>query len=373
MEKRKYDWLIVGAGLFGSVFAHEMAKDGMRCLVIDKRGKVGGNCSCRYEHGIHLHEYGAHIVHTDKKEIWDYIDKLMPLRRYHHQVMATKDGKIYTLPFCLHTFKEIYGVSTPYEALAAITDDCEPREEIKSVEDLALSTAGRRIFQTLIEGYNEKQWGTPCSELPAFILGRIPLRYTYETSYYNVEYVGLPKDGDYNTLFHRLLEGCDVKLDTPFEPSMLDLADKTLYTGGIDAFYGYKYGRLGYRSLEFVWDEGDVSQGCAVMNCTGTEVPYTRIIEHNFFNSQAGSKVVHSYELPIAYDGKNEPIYPINTEANNALYAKYAELAKQEKGVFFGGRLGSYSYYAMDTCIDAALKLANSEKWARTMSRCFRQ
>lgn len=364
MEKG-YDWLIVGAGLFGSVFAHEMAGDGLRCLVIDRRGKAGGNCSCRYEHGIHLHEYGAHIVHTDRKEIWDYIDRLVPLRGYHHQVMACNGGRVYTLPFCLHTFKEIYGTATPEEARAAILKDCEERGEVESVEDLALTTSGRRIFRTLIEGYTMKQWGKPCGELPAFILGRVPLRYTYDTSYYDAEYVGLPEDGDYNTLFRRLLEGCDVRLNTPFEPSMLGLADRVLYTGGIDAYFGYRLGRLEYRSLDFEWREGDASQGCAVMNYTGTEVPFTRVIEHNFFNTRAGGKIVHSFEYPTAYDGRNEPVYPINTGANNALYTEYAELARRERGkVIFGGRLGSYRYYAMDACIEAALKLADGERRA---------
>lgn len=368
MEEKKYDWLIVGAGLFGSVFAHEMTRAGLRCLVIDKRAKVGGNCSCSEWDGMHVHDYGAHIVHTSSREIWDYIDSLMPLRRYHHQVMAKYKDELFTLPFCMHTFRELYGADTPYKAKDAIRDDCEEIAEIKSVRDLALATAGRKIFDTLVEGYTEKQWGRCCSELPAFILGRIPLRFTFDTSYYNEEYVGLPADGNYNTLFARLLEGCDVKLNTEYKRSMDGLADRVLYTGGIDAFYDFRLGRLGYRSLHFGWMRDNVSQGCAVINHTGGETPFTRSIEHNFFNppgKDAGA-FFHSYEYPEEYDGRNEPIYPINTDENNALFSEYRKLAEREEKVIFGGRLGSYSYYAMDNCIKAAIELAKREKPART-------
>lgn len=362
MEEGKYDWLIVGAGLFGSVFAHEMTKAGKRCLVIDRRAEVGGNCACKMVDGIYVHEYGAHIIHTDKREIWDYINALMPLRPYHHEVMACSNGNIYTLPFCMHTFRELYGVRTPNEALDAIMEDRVSRAEIKSVQDLALATVGRLIYQTLIKGYTEKQWGCSCDELPAFILGRIPLRFSYETSYYDVENVGIPVDGNYNTLFRNLLAGSDVRLDTPFDSSMLTLASRTLYTGSIDSFFGYRYGRLGYRSLRFEWCKDKVSQGCAVMNYTGREVQFTRIIEHNFFNVNGHrGPVLHSIEYPVPYDGNNEPIYPINTDKNNNLYHKYAELAGKDGKVIFGGRLGAYRYYAMDSCIEAAIALARQQ------------
>ncbi len=364
----KYDYLIVGAGLFGAVFAHEARRTGKRCLVIDKRSHCGGNIYCREVDGIHVHEYGAHIFHTDNKEVWDYVNRLVEFNRYTNSPLACYEGKLYNMPFNMNTFYQLWGVKTPDEAKAKIAEQCEAYRHVTepaNLEEQALKLCGKDIYTRLIKGYTEKQWGRSATELPAFIIKRIPFRFVFDNNYFNDAYQGIPKGG-YNVLTDALLDGVEVRLNTNYfeQREYWDsIAEKILFTGCIDEFFDYRCGRLEYRSLRFEHKRLDVEdfQGNAVVNYTARDIPYTRIIEHKHFEFGTQPSTVVTYEYPDTFTPGKEPYYPVNDARNSAIYAEYRHLAEQQENVLFGGRLAQYTYADMDDTIAAALAMSKQQ------------
>ena len=363
---KKYDYLIVGSGLFGATFANLATEKGKKCLVIEKREAVGGNIRTEITEDIVVHLYGAHIFHTSDKKVWDYINKFAEFNNFVNSPVANYKGEIYNMPFNMNTFAKMFGVAMPDEAKKIID---EQRKEItktpENLEEQAISLVGREIYTKLIKGYTEKQWGRDCTELPPFIIKRLPVRYTYDNNYFNDRYQGIPVGG-YTQIIEKMLENCDVVLNTDFledKEKYLDMAEKCVYTGPIDAYFDYSLGELSYRSLRFETEILDKEnyQGGAVMNFNEREIPYTRIIEHKHFEFGKQEKTVITREYPQDWNRNLEPYYPVNDEKNNALYAEYQKLAEKEKNIFFGGRLAQYKYYDMDKCIASALAFAESE------------
>ena len=371
---KQYDYLIVGSGLFGSVFAHEATKHGKKCLVIDKRSHLGGNIYCEDIEGITVHKYGAHIFHTNDKRVWTYVNDLVEFNRYTNSPVANYYGELYNLPFNMNTFNKMWGVVTPEEARAKIEEQKKQvTGEPKNLEEQAISLIGYDIYKKLIKGYTEKQWGRECKDLPAFIIKRLPVRFTYDNNYFNDRFQGIP-EGGYTQIVEKLLEDIPVLIGVSLQEYQTanaartadeqDSWDRLLYTGMIDEYYHYRLGTLEYRSLRFETEElpeEDNYQGNAVVNYTEREVPYTRIIEHKHFEFQTGEGTVITREYPTTWKKGDEPYYPINDEKNGALYAQYAELAKKEANVLFGGRLGQYKYYDMDKVIRSALDMVKEE------------
>ena len=364
---KKYDYLIAGAGLFGAVFAHEMTKRGKKCLVIDKRNHIAGNIYCEKVEGIHVHKYGAHIFHTSNKEIWDYVNRFAEFNNYINSPVASYKDELYNLPFNMNTFSRMWNIKTPKEAKRIIEGQKADLNisEPKNLEEQALSLVGTDIYEKLIKGYTEKQWGRACTELPAFIIKRLPLRFIYDNNYFNDRYQGIPIGG-YTAMVEKMLEGSDVLLETDyfeFIKKNPDIAKKTVYTGMIDEYFDFQLGHLEYRTVRFeteVLDEENY-QGNAVVNYTDREVPYTRIIEHKHFEFGTQPKTVISREYSSEWKPGIEPYYPINDEKNGSLYEQYQALAQKEKNVIFGGRLGHYKYYDMDKVIEAALACVEKE------------
>lgn len=378
-----YDYLIVGAGLFGSVFAHEAKAAGKRVLVIDRRPHIAGNVYCRDVEGIHVHEYGAHIFHTNNKEVWDYVNRFSEFNRFTNSPVANFRGELYSLPFNMYTFNKMWGVVTPKEAEERIEEQRkgyvaqkqaerglapDAPFEPENLEEQAISLIGVDIYEKLIKGYTEKQWGRSCTELPSFIIRRLPVRLTFDNNYFNALYQGIPMGG-YTRLAERMLEGIEVRLNTDYleQKEELDaLADKVIFTGPIDAYYGYRLGTLEYRSVRFETELLDQPnfQGNAAVNYTDRETPWTRIIEHKWFQfgkddeGRELPKTVISREFSSEWKPGDEPYYPVNDEKNGALYMQYRELADREEKVIFGGRLGEYKYYDMDAVIASALAMA---------------
>ena len=359
---KEFDYLIVGAGPFGSTCAHELTKAGKKCLVIDKRDVIGGNCYTENVNGIHVHKYGAHIFHTNDEKIWNYVNQFAPFRQYTHNVIANFEGKVFTLPFNMWTFNQLWGVTNPSDA-KQIIDKQKWTGPITNLEEQALSMVGKDIYEKLIKGYTEKQWEKSCKDLPASIIKRLPVRFTWDSNYFNDKFTGMPIGG-YTQIFEKMLEGVDVRLKIDYfvQRDYLDsLAEKVIYTGPIDKFYDYKFGKLEYRSLE--WDtynlDRDNFQGVPVMNYTDSKTKYTRVLEHKWFDPQGQTSTVISYEYPRNYDGTNEPYYPVRDEENTKKYYKYETLVMREKKFIFGGRLAGYVYYDMHQIIAQALKLTN--------------
>ena len=365
MQPNAYDYLIVGAGLFGAVFAYEARRAGRRCLVVDKRPHRGGNLYCEDVDGIHVHKFGAHIFHTDNREVWQYVNRFVEFNRYTNSPVARYGDRLYNLPFNMNTFYQLWRVTTPAEAAAKIDEQRAEYAHIAepaNLEEQALKLCGRDIYERLIKGYTEKQWGRAATELPAFIIRRLPFRFTFDNNYFNDAYQGIPIGG-YNPLIDALLEGTEVRLDTDYfrHKAELDaLAGKVLFTGCIDEFFGYCLGRLEYRSLRFEEQrlETDNFQGNAVVNYTERAVPYTRVIEHKHFEFGRQPHTVITYEYPDTFAPGKEPYYPVNDERNSRLYASYREMADMHPDVLFGGRLGQYTYADMDDTVAAALQLA---------------
>ena len=363
----KYDYLIVGAGLFGSVFARQAKDSGKTVLVIDKRNHIGGNIFTEEIEGIQVHKYGAHIFHTNEKRAWDYVNRFTEFNRFTNSPMANYRGELYSLPFNMLTFNKMWGVITPDEAKQKIAEQREKCgiKEPKNLEEQAISLVGTDIYEKLIKGYTQKQWGRPCNELPAFIIKRLPVRFTYDNNYFNALYQGIPTKG-YTAMIEKMLEGIEVKLNVDFfadRENLTKIAKKVVFTGQIDAYFDYIFGALNYRSVRFETEifDTDNYQGNAVINYTDEETPYTRIIEHKHFAFGNQEKTVISREYSQEWTPDVEPYYPINDETNTALYEKYNALAKNEENVIFGGRLGQYRYYDMDAVILAALDIAESE------------
>lgn len=359
---RKYDYLIVGAGLYGSIFAYEMNKQGKKCLVIDKRNHIGGNIYTEEIEGINVHKYGAHIFHTSNKEVWKYINQFCEFNNYINSPIANYKGEIYNLPFNMNTFNKLWGVRTPKEAQEKIEEQkkeygiVEPR----SLEEQAISLIGKDIYEKLIKGYTEKQWGRDAKDLPSFIIKRLPVRFTYDNNYFNDSYQGIPIGG-YTKIIEKMLEGIEVRLNSNFfdkRKEYENIADKIVFTGMVDEYYNYCFGKLEYRSLKFETEilNEENYQGNAVVNYTEREISYTRIIEHKHFEYGQQPKTVITREYPSEWKEGDEPYYPINDERNNELYLKYKELADKEEKVIFGGRLGEYKYYDMDKIIEKVLK-----------------
>lgn len=363
----KYDYLIVGAGLFGSIFAYEANKRGKKCLVIDKRSHVGGNIYCEKIEDINVHKYGAHIFHTSDKSVWEYINQFAEFNNYINSPVAVYKDELYNLPFNMNTFSKMWGIKTPSEAKAKIAEQIAELNitEPQNLEEQALSLVGRDVYEKLVKGYTEKQWARDCKELPAFIIKRLPLRFTYDNNYFNDRYQGIPIGG-YTPIIEKMLDGVDVKLDTDyfeFIKENANVAEKTVFTGQIDRFFDYKLGVLEYRSVRFETETIDIDnyQGNAVVNYTERSVPYTRIIEHKHFEFGKQPRTVISREYSSEWKIGDEPYYPINNERNNELYLKYKELADKTPNVIFGGRLGQYKYYDMDKVIIAALEAVKNE------------
>ncbi|MBQ8083015.1 MAG: UDP-galactopyranose mutase [Clostridia bacterium] len=363
--RKHYDYLVVGAGLFGAVFAHEAVKAGFTVLVLEKRDHIAGNIYTEEVEGIDVHKYGAHIFHTSDKNIWNYVDKFAEFNNFVNSPVANYKGEMYNMPFNMNTFSKMFNISTPAEAMEVLDKErAEITGEPQNLEEQAISLVGRTVYTKLVKGYTEKQWGRDCTELPAFIIKRLPVRFTYDNNYFNDRYQGIPCEG-YTTMVERMLDGADVVLNTNFlddKEKWLGMADNCVYTGPIDEYFGYQLGKLEYRSLKFeteVLDEEN-HQGVAVVNYTDRETPYTRIIEHKHFNFGTQPKTVVTREYPTAWEEGMEPYYPVNDERNTTLYHQYAELAQKE-GVLFGGRLAEYRYYDMDDTVAAALKLAATE------------
>lgn len=361
----KYDYLIVGSGLYGAVFAYEMKKRGKKCLVIDKREHLGGNIYCEDVDGIHVHKYGAHIFHTSNKQVWDYVNQFAEFNNYINSPIARYKDELYNLPFNMNTFSKMWNIVTPKEAQEIIKNQIADLniKEPKNLEEQALSLVGKDVYEKLIKGYTEKQWGRDCKELPSFIIKRLPLRFTYDNNYFNDRYQGIPIGG-YTKIIEKMLEGTPVELGVSYKEFVAKngkVADKVLYTGMIDEYYDYKLGVLEYRSVRFEEEriEEENYQGNAVVNYTEREVPYTRVIEHKHFEFGKQPFTIISREYSSEWKKGDEPYYPINNDKNNALYEKYRALAEQEKDVIFGGRLGNYKYYDMDKVIEAALSKVN--------------
>ena len=364
---KKYDYLIVGSGLFGSIFAYEATKRGKKCLVIEKRNHIGGNIYCENVEGINVHKYGAHIFHTSNKKVWEDVNNLAAFNKYINSPVANYRGELYNLPFNMNTFYQLWKVKTPAEAKAKIEEQLSEINinEPKNLEEQAIKLIGRDVYEKLVKGYTEKQWGKRATELPAFIIKRLPVRFTFDNNYFNDRYQGIPIGG-YNTIINRLLDGIEVKLNTDFfkdREHFESLADKIVFTGMIDEFYEYKFGELEYRSLRFedeVLDEEN-HQGNAVVNYTEFEIPYTRIIEHKHFEYGNQEKTVITREYPAIWEKGKEPYYPINNEKNNSIYSKYKELAEKETNIIFGGRLAEYKYYDMHNVIEKVLECIEKE------------
>ena len=369
----KYDYLVVGAGLYGAVFAQKAKEAGKSVLVIDKRDNIAGNVYTKEMEGIHVHIYGAHIFHTNNKEVWDYITRFAEFNRFTNSPVANYKGELYSLPFNMYTFNKMWGVITPEEAAEKIEEQKKAAgiTEPKNLEEQAISLVGTDIYEKLVKGYTEKQWGRPCHELPAFIIKRLPVRLTFDNNYFNALYQGIPVGG-YTKMVANLLDGIEVRLGVDYleNKEELDaLADKVVYTGAIDAYFDYKLGALEYRSVRFETEVLDKPnfQGNAAVNYTDSESPYTRIIEHKWFEFGKDAdgndlpKTVISREYSSEWKLGDEPYYPVNDEKNGALYAQYKELAEKEEGIIFGGRLGEYKYYDMDAVIASALVMADRE------------
>ena len=365
--KQHYDYLVVGAGLFGAVFAHEAMKRGKTCLVIDKRNHIGGNIYCEEIEGINVHKYGAHIFHTSNDDIWSYVNQFARFNNYINSPVAVYKDELYNLPFNMNTFSRMWNIKTPAEAQEIIAKQIAELniQEPANLEEQALKLVGTDVYKKLIKGYTEKQWGRDCKDLPAFIIKRLPLRFTYDNNYFNDRYQGIP-EGGYNQIIEKLLEGADVLLETDyfaFAKEHENIADKTLFTGMIDEFFNFCYGPLEYRTVTFETETLDCEnyQGNAVVNYTEREVPYTRIIEHKHFEFGKQPKTVISKEYSTEWTTGAEPYYPVNDEKNSELYNKYKALADQRNDVIFGGRLGQYKYYDMDKVIAAALETVAQE------------
>lgn len=363
----RYDYLIVGAGLYGAVFAHEAKKAGKRCLVIDKRDHIGGNIYTENISQIDVHKYGAHIFHTSNKEVWEYINQFAEFNNYINAPVAVYKDELYNLPFNMNTFSKLWGLRTPQEVKEKIASQIADLHitEPKNLEEQALSLVGKDVYEKLVKGYTEKQWGRDCKELPAFIIRRLPLRFTYDNNYFNDRYQGIP-EGGYTAIISRMLEGIDVMLETDYETCVKErpgMFDRVIYTGPIDEYFGFSLGHLEYRTVRFETEELPIEnfQGNAVVNYTDREVPYTRIIEHKHFAFGQQPTTIISREYSEEWKPGMEPYYPVNDEKNNELFAKYRELADKEEHVVFGGRLGDYRYYNMDQVIEEALKLAETE------------
>ena len=358
---KKYDFLIVGSGLFGSIFAYEAKKRGKSCLVIDKRDHIAGNIYTKEVEGIQVHWYGAHIFHTSNPEIWQYINQFAEFNRYTNSPIARYQDEVYNMPFNMNTFHALWGVFTPKEAKQKIEEELQDVqiENPKNLEEQAIKLVGKTIYEKLVKGYTEKQWGKKATELPPFIIKRLPVRFTYDNNYFNDRYQGIPIGG-YTQIIEKMLEGIPVRLNCDYfaEKEELDaLAEKIVFTGPIDQFYAYQFGELEYRSLRFETEilEEENYQGNAVVNYTDYEVPYTRVIEHKHFEFLQGGKTVITREYPDTWTKEKEPYYPVNDEKNNQLYQTYRNRAKQDQNVIFGGRLGQYQYYDMDKVILEAL------------------
>lgn len=369
----KYDYLVVGAGLYGAVFARQAMDAGKSVLVVDKRPNIAGNVYTEKIEGIHVHKYGAHIFHTNNKQVWEYITQFADFNRFTNSPVANYHGELYSLPFNMYTFNKMWGVVTPEEAAKKIEAQKKAAgiNKPKNLEEQAISLVGTDIYEKLVKGYTEKQWGRPCTELPAFIIKRLPVRFTFDNNYFNALYQGIPVGG-YTKLVENLLKGIEVRLDTDYllqKEALEQLAEKVVYTGAIDAYFNYQLGTLEYRSVRFeneILDQPNF-QGNAAVNYTDSETPWTRIIEHKWFEfgkDDAGNelpKTVISREYSSEWKKGDEPYYPVNDEKNSALYDKYHKLAQKEKNVIFGGRLGEYKYYDMDTVIASALEMSRRE------------
>ena len=370
----KYDFLIVGAGLYGSTFAYFAKQQGKKCLVIDKRSHLGGNIYCENIEGINVHKYGAHIFHTNNKEVWNFVNSIVEFNRYTNCPVANYKGKLFNLPFNMNTFYQMWGVTTPVEAINKIEEqkanaisELNGREP-NNLEEQALTLVGKDIYETLIKGYTEKQWGRKCTELPAFIIKRLPVRMVFDNNYFNDKYQGIPIGG-YNKLIDGLLQGIETKINTDFFDNREyweSIADKIVFTGKIDEFYNYRFGKLDYRTVRFEEETHNISnyQGNAVINYTEKDIPYTRIIEHKHFEMfgsevEQCSKTIISKEYSTEWDEGMEPYYPVNDEKNNTLYQQYKVLADNESNVIFGGRLAEYKYYDMAPIIEQVMIVLN--------------
>ena len=362
---KQYDYLIVGAGLFGSMFAYRATKAGKKCLVIDRNAHIGGGCYTEEIKGINVHKYGPHIFHTSNKEVWDFMNSLVPFNSFINSPIACYKGKRYNLPFNMNTFRQLWGVETPDEAKAIIESqraEYAHIEEPRNLEEQALKLAGRDIYETLVKGYSEKQWGMKATEIPAFVIRRLPFRFEFNNNYFNDTYQGIPIGG-YTKIFDKLLSGSEVRLSTDYleNRSYFDsLAEKIVFTGQIDAFFNYSLGELDFRSLRFehkILEGVNDFQGNAVVNYTEAQVPYTRIIEHKHFEFGKQPDTVITYEFSRKWEKGAAPYYPINNQRNNLLYSQYAELAQKEKNVIFGGRLAEYKYYDMHQIVENVLKM----------------
>lgn len=363
----KYDYLVVGAGLYGAVFAYEAKKKGKTCLVIDKRDHIAGNIYCENVSGINVHKYGAHIFHTSDKKIWEYVNQFAEFNNYINSPVARYKNELYNLPFNMNTFSKMWNIATPQEAKDIIASQIADLNitEPKNLEEQALSLVGKDVYEKLIKGYTEKQWGRDCKDLPSFIIKRLPLRFIYDNNYFNDRYQGIPIGG-YTKIVEKMLDGIEVRLNTNYLDNREEfdtMADKIVYTGMIDQFYDYKLGVLEYRSVRFETEELPMEnyQGNAVVNYTEREVPYTRIIEHKHFEFGKQPTTIISREYSSEWKKGDEPYYPVNNDKNNALYQQYKELADKEHKVIFGGRLGGYKYYDMDKVIAAALEMCEKE------------
>ena len=363
---RPYDYLIVGAGFFGAVFAYEASMRGKRCLVIDRRPHIGGNAFCENISGITVHKYGPHIFHTNSLKIWRYVNKFAEFNRFVNSPLALYKGRIYNLPFNMNTFYQLWRVVTPAEAQKKLEEETAPYKHIlpSNLEEQALMLVGRDIYEIFIKGYTEKQWGRPCNMLPPSIIRRIPMRFTYDNSYFSDAYQGIPCGG-YNNIFEKLLNGCEVRLSVDFscDKKIDALADRVVYTGPLDEYFAYCYGPLEYRSLKFETSliYSSNYQGNAVVNYTEFNIPYTRIIEHKHFDFGMQPNTVITKEFPAEWSLDCEPFYPVENDYNLKLYSKYAALARREINVIFGGRLAEYKYYNMDEVVGKALSIARSE------------
>ena len=364
---KHYDYLVVGAGLYGAFFAYEAKKSGKEVLVIDRRDHKGGNIYCENVNGINVHKYGAHIFHTSNKKVWEYVNQFAEFNRYTNSPVANYKGELYNLPFNMNTFNKMWGVITPQEAAAKIEEQRKEAgiTEPKNLEEQAISLVGKDIYEKLIKGYTQKQWGRKCTELPSFIIKRLPVRLTFDNNYFNDLYQGIPMGG-YNVIIDKMLDGVEVELGTDYlanKDKYENIADKIIFTGPIDEFYDYCFGPLEYRSVRFETEELPVEnyQGNAVINYTDAETPYTRIIEHKHFEFGTQPTTVISKEYSAEWKVGDEPYYPVNNDKNAALYQKYLDKSKEENKVIFGGRLGEYKYYDMDKVIESALNFVEKE------------
>lgn len=363
---KKYDYLIVGAGLFGATFAYEMTKRGKKCLVIDRRSHIGGNIYCENKNDINVHKYGAHIFHTSNQKIWDYINQFVEFNNYINCPIANYKGELYNLPFNMNTFSKLWGIVTPKQAKEKIEEQKKKYgvENPSNLEEQAISLVGKDIYEKLVKEYTEKQWGKDCKDLPAFIIKRLPVRFTFDNNYFNDRYQGIPIGG-YNVIIEKMLKDCDIELNVDYlknKEKYEKIANKILYTGMIDEYFNYQYGNLEWRSLKFedeIYEDIDNYQGNAVVNYTSHNEAYTRMIEHKHFEFNNCQGTIVTKEYPKDWKLGDEAYYPVNDEKNNELFNRYQELAKKEENVIFGGRLGNYKYYDMDKVIEASLELVS--------------